>query len=389
MNKKALSFAICLAMAIPAASNALSLGEIESKSSLNQPFQGRINLLQTNPAEVQNLRVRVASSEVFNRVGIDRPAFLNGISFKTAVQNGKPVILVSSNQPINEPFLNFLLEVSWPNGQLLKEYTVLLDPPVLLRPNTAIASNNAGVRAEPTAQGRINRAPQMTPQQLQAQRQRQAQQVQRQRQVQQQRQAQQAQAQAGSSFEQQARQILQGQTQQATSVATALSRSATRNYRVRKGDTLSKIAGKLTQNGVSRDQMMMALFDKNRRAFSQGNINNLKAGAIMARPNSQEARSISSRAARAQIIAQARAWKSKRSEQLASNATGKAKGNVTNKNNTARLEVLGKTNTGTANSSSSGGEAAELASLNQQLSLLTESLTTKTTRKYRIKVSCI
>ena len=242
MNKKALSLAICLAMAIPTASNALSLGEIESKSSLNQPFQGRINLLQTNPTEVKNLRIKVASPEVFNRVGIDRPAFLNSIRFKTSVQNGRPVILVSSNQPINEPFLNFLLEVSWPNGQLLKEYTVLLDPPALLRPNTAIASNNAGVRAEPRAQGRINRAPQPTPQQLQAQRQRQAQQVQSQRQAQQQRQAQaqrqaqqvQRQTQSGSTFERQARLALQGQTQQARPVAAVPSRPSLRNYRVRK-----------------------------------------------------------------------------------------------------------------------------------------------------------
>ncbi|MCK5662990.1 MAG: hypothetical protein KAI17_05860, partial [Thiotrichaceae bacterium] len=148
MNKKALSLAITLAMALPVTvSNALSLGDIESNSSLNQPFRGKINLLSTNAAEAKNLRVRVASPEVFNRVGIDRPAFLNSIRFRTTIQNGRPVILVSSNQPINEPFLNFLLEVSWSNGQLLKEYTVLLDPPVLLRADTAIASNNAGVRA--------------------------------------------------------------------------------------------------------------------------------------------------------------------------------------------------------------------------------------------------
>ena len=92
VNKKALSLAVCMALAIPTASNALSLGEIESKSSLNQPFQGRINLLQTTAAEVKNLRIRVASPEVFNRVGIDRPAFLNSIRFSTSVQNGRPVI---------------------------------------------------------------------------------------------------------------------------------------------------------------------------------------------------------------------------------------------------------------------------------------------------------
>ncbi len=368
MNKKALSLAICLAMAIPTASNALSLGDIESKSSLNQPFQGRINLLQTNPAEVKNLRIRVASPEVFNRVGIDRPAFLNSIRFKTSVQNGQPVILVSSNQPINEPFLNFLLEVSWANGQLLKEYTVLLDPPVLLRPNTAIASNNAGIRAEPKAQGRINRAPQPTPQQVQAQAQRQAQ-VQRQAQ----------QAQRQTQFQRQAQQALQNQ--QARRVAAAPSRSTSTKYRVRKGDNLSKIASKLALNGVRKDQMMVALFEKNRRAFSNSNMNNLKAGAVIARPSLQEARSLTARAAKSQIIAQARAWKAKRAEQLASNGKGKP----TNNTNSARLEVLGKTNSANANSSSSGGNKAAIADLNQKLALLNESITTKQQENTELK----
>ena len=390
MNKKALSLAICLAMAIPTASNALSLGEIQSKSSLNQPFQGQINLLQTNPSEVQNLRIRVASPEVFNRVGIDRPAFLNNISFRTAVQNGRPVILVNSSQPINEPFLNFLLEVSWPNGQLLKEYTVLLDPPVLLRPNTAIASNNAGVRAEPRVQGRINRAPQPTQQQIQAQRQRQAQQAQRQRQAQQQqrqaaqqRQAQQQrlaqqQARSETAFERQARQVLRGSAP-ARRVAAAPSRSSSANYRVRRGDTLSTIASRLSQNGVSRDQMMIALFEKNRRAFSQGNINNLKAGVVMARPSVQEARALSSRAAKAQIIAQSRAWKAKRGEQVAS--TGAAKSST----NKARLEVLGKATKTAANSASSAGSKAAIADLNKKLALLNESLTTKQQENTELK----
>jgi len=363
VNKKALSLAICLAMAIPTASNALSLGDMESKSSLNQPFQGRINLLQTNPAEVQNLRIKVASPEVFNRVGIDRPAFLNSIRFKTAVQNGQPVILVSSNQPINEPFLNFLLEVSWANGQLLKEYTVLLDPPVLLRPNTAIASNNAGIRAEPRAQGKINRAPQPTPQQLQAKAQRESQ----------------AQRQAQKALQnQQARRV-------AAAPAPAQSGSTSSNYRVRKGDTLSKIASKLALNGVRKDQMMVAMFEKNRRAFSKGNMNNLKAGAVIVRPSLQEARSLTARAAKSQIIAQARAWKANRVEKLASRGGDKATNKATDNTNSARLEVLGKPNAATANNSTSGGNAAAIADLNQQLALLNESLTTKQQENTELK----
>ncbi|HIP94637.1 MAG TPA: hypothetical protein EYH20_04800, partial [Leucothrix sp.] len=107
MNKKALSLAVCIAMTLPTASNALSLGDIESNSNLNQPFEGTINLLSTSIEEANLLKVKVASPAVFNRVGIDRPAFLNSIRFRTTVKNGKPVIVVRSSQPINEPFLNF------------------------------------------------------------------------------------------------------------------------------------------------------------------------------------------------------------------------------------------------------------------------------------------
>ncbi len=378
MNKKALSLAICLAMAIPTASNALSLGEIESKSSLNQPFQGRINLLSTSVAEAQNLRVRVASPEVFNRVGIDRPAFLNSIRFRTTVQNGRPVILVSSTQPINEPFLNFLLEVSWPNGQLLKEYTVLLDPPVLMRPNTAIASNNAGVRPEPRAQGQINRP---TPQQILQQRQRQVAAQQAARRAQQARQAQQAQARRA----QQARQAQQAQArrpqsqlqQAARRLAAAPAPARNQSYRVRRGDTLSKVASRLGYRGVAKDQMMIALFEKNRRAFSQNNMNNLKSGALLARPSLQEARSTSRRAAKSQIIAQAREWKQKRAELLA-----KKRGTKVAANDSARLEVMGKSGAGT---SSGGSASGDVARLNQQISELTESLTSRQKENEELK----
>ncbi len=347
MNKKALSLAICLAMAIPTASNALSLGEIQSKSSLNQPFQGRINLLATTAAEAKNLRVRVASPDVFNRVGIDRPAFLNNIRFQTTVQNGKPVILVSSKQPINEPFLNFLLEVSWPNGQLLKEYTVLLDPPVLMRPNTAIAANKAGIRAEPVARGKINRP---TPQK----------------------------------FQQQARQALaQSQAQQARRVASASAPAPVRNYRVRRGDTLSKIANNLGYQSISKEQMLVALFEKNRSAFSQSNMNNLKAGALIARPSLQEARALKSSIAKSLIIAQARAWKQKSTESIANKSANKARTEKVASTQAARMEVMG--NTGSSDASGSSSASGSVDALNKQLAMITESLMTKSKENEELK----
>jgi len=358
VNKKALSLAICVALALPTAANALSLGDIESNSSLNQPFKGKINLLSTSVAEAKTLRIRVAPASVFNRVGIDRPAFLNSIRFRTTIQNGRPVILVSSNQPINEPFLNFLLEVSWPKGQLLKEYTVLLDPPVLIRPDTAIASNAAGVRAEPRrAQGRITRP------------------VVQQRRV-----------------APQPRRVVRAApartaaARRTASANRAAPRAQVTNYRVRRGDNLSKIARKLSYSGIQKDQMMMALFEKNRRAFSKRNINNLKAGALLTRPSLQEVRAIGARKAKSMVLAQAREWKKSRAEQLASKASTN-KNTVATTSKQARLEVVGSKDAITAESTqgSSGNNSKAVSELNKQLSLVKESLTTRLKENEELK----
>jgi len=368
VNKKALSLAISLALSIPTLTNALSLGDIESNSSLNQPFRGKISLHSTSAAEAKKLKVRVASQAVFNRVGIDRPAFLNSIRFRTTIQNGKPVILVSSNQPISEPFLNFLLEVSWPDGQLLKEYTVLLDPPVLMRPDTALASNNAGVRAEPRAQGRITRpaarAPQMTQQQAARPRARTEEEI----------------------FAETARYILGQQATQPTARTTARSTrrvaSVGRTYRVKRGDTLSKVAKRLGYRGVRSDQMMVALFEKNRTAFSKNNMNNLKSGVLLKRPSLQEAKAFTSKQSKAQIIAQAREWKNARGQTVAS-AGSKSAPQVAS-NNQAHMTVAGSTNSvGSVNAGASGN--GDIAELNKQLTMTKESLTSKQKENEELK----
>jgi len=349
VNKKALSLAVCIAMALPTASNALSLGDIESNSSLNQPFEGTISLLSTSIEEANMLRVKIASPAVFNRVGIDRPAFLNNIRFRTTVKNGKPVIVVRSSQPIKEPFLNFLLEVSWPNGQLLKEYTVLLDPPVLVQPDTAIASSVAGVRREPGRQ-----RPQVyTP--------------------------------PAQTARQQPRRVVRNVASSANSKLrrpgpprTTASSSRVRNYRVRRGDTLYKVARKLGYRGIRKEQMMVALYNKNKRAFSKRNMNNLKAGALLARPSYQEAKAISSRKAKALVIAQARAWKQRHAGTIAKKRIRNKSSVASNRANTkAHVEVMGGKSSIDSNVNGGGSGSATLKELRKQLALTNEALTTR------------
>jgi pilus assembly protein FimV len=348
VNKKALSLAICAALALPTVTGALTLGEIESNSHLNQPFRGKINLHSTNIAEAKTLRVRIAPPAVFNRVGIDRPKFLNGIRFNTTVQNGKPVILVSSNYPINEPFLNFLLEISWPNGKLLKEYTVLLDPPVLMTPNTAIASNTAGVRAEP--QARVNQA-QTDNQKLYRDAQR--------------------------ALQQPRRVVRASQNQRSTArrvrpQVRRVAASQVRTYRVKRGDTLHKIAKRIGYRGVSTDQMMLALYKKNKRAFVKHNMNNLKAGVVLQRPSAAHAKSVSRSEARKVRISQARAWKKANGTAIAKNSSSTKQAS---KSSQARIEVSGKTDvlSGKAAALAASGKAS-VDELRKQLVMTSEAL---------------
>ncbi|MEX6502108.1 FimV/HubP family polar landmark protein [Pseudomonas zhanjiangensis] len=108
---------------------ALGLGEITLHSALNQPLEAEIELLQVADLSASDLSVRLAPAEVFSRAGVDRLVFLNDLRFTPLLRGSTSVIRVVSNQPVREPYLNFIVEVARPNGQLLREYTVLLDPP--------------------------------------------------------------------------------------------------------------------------------------------------------------------------------------------------------------------------------------------------------------------
>ncbi len=144
MRKIALGLALSSVLA--SNSHAVGLGEIITSSSLNQPLNASIELVDTSSGEVDGLEVTLAPTAVFDQVGISRSPALDKLEFIPTIENGVPTIKVTSLQPIQEPFLNFVIEVTWANGKLLREYTVLLDPPVFSGtqyaavPNAAVAS---------------------------------------------------------------------------------------------------------------------------------------------------------------------------------------------------------------------------------------------------------
>lgn len=108
---------------------ALGLGEINLHSALNQPLDAEIELLQVGDLGDQDIKVRLASAEEFNRIGVERFYFLNDLRFTPVFRGGRGLVRVQSSKPVREPYLNFIVEVARPGGNLLREYTVLIDPP--------------------------------------------------------------------------------------------------------------------------------------------------------------------------------------------------------------------------------------------------------------------
>ena len=118
---------------------ALGLGEIHLNSGLNEPLNADIDIIAATPEELTALRASMAPREAFTRYGIDRPPFLSTVSFKVGKsKDGHDVLIVRSTDSVPEPFVTFLVDVNWARGHLMREYTVLLDPPVFT-PNSAQA----------------------------------------------------------------------------------------------------------------------------------------------------------------------------------------------------------------------------------------------------------
>ena len=122
-----------LAGLIPLSVGALGLGEISLKSALNQELVAEIPVTTDSSDDLSRLDVRLASAETFQRFGLDRPQFLNTLNFTVDRAGGMGRILVTSSLPVSEPFVSLLLDITWPQGHLLREYTMLLDPPAFAR----------------------------------------------------------------------------------------------------------------------------------------------------------------------------------------------------------------------------------------------------------------
>jgi len=131
--------------------SALGLGEITLHSALNQPLNAEIALLETDGLSPDDVMARLASPEAFAKAGVERVFFLNDLRFTPVLNGGRGVIRVVSHKPVTEPYLSFLVQLSRPNGDLLHEYTVLLDPATSPEGVAATRSRNTQRTAQSAA----------------------------------------------------------------------------------------------------------------------------------------------------------------------------------------------------------------------------------------------
>ena len=166
MIAKRSSRALALLLALPSAAFALGLGDIRLLSPLNAPLEAEIDLVDVTPEEMSTVQAQLASRETFARYGLDWPPFLSGVQVKTVkTGDGREVIKLKSTDPISDPFVTLLVEVNWSRGKLVREYTMLLDPPVFTpgQPKVASAAVSAPAVGSGTREGTIARAAETPP----------------------------------------------------------------------------------------------------------------------------------------------------------------------------------------------------------------------------------
>lgn len=133
------SLLLLLLLILSTSAFALGLGGIKVESALNEPLDARVGLISVEQMAIDDIRVKLAGPESFRRAGIERPFLLSKLRFRPVFpETGEPYIQVTTRESIREPFLDFLLEVNWPRGNLVREFTILLDPPTYQPPRSEV-----------------------------------------------------------------------------------------------------------------------------------------------------------------------------------------------------------------------------------------------------------
>ena len=319
MSRRLTRFVLLPMLLVAGQALALGLGDIRLQSALNQPLRAEIDLLAATPEELNNLTVQLASAETFERYGLDRPYFLANVAFeivKTGTNTGN-VIHVRTIGPITEPFVTFLVEAVWSRGRLLREYTLLLDPPTFAPPPTTSSTQTvtAPSRSTQSDAGRIER-PASTRDATPPPTARPAPRVQAPVQAPVQSPAAEAPVESQVEMAQPAPVETEAYVAPPREIPPSYADLPQETFitlpsgeiLVQRGDTLWGIAWRYRpDNSVTMSQMMMAVFEANPDAF-ENNINILGAGSHLRIPSVDDIYRISRGDAQASVQQQHAAW---------------------------------------------------------------------------------
>ncbi|MCV2361143.1 hypothetical protein LNV08_19395 [Paucibacter sp. TC2R-5] len=287
---------------------ALGLGRLSVQSALGETLKAEIDITSLSAEEAGSLKVRIAPPESYRATGVEYNAVLASTQVQVVKKDGRSFLRVSSDRAVQEPFVDVILELTWANGRLVREYTLLFDPPAATRPNSApapaaapavtsapvispapLAQTEAVPAPAPAAPVLIPAVPTSSPAQT-------------------------------PSLSPAARPSRETATSQPTAApaprpaalapaasaasAPASAASAASEYKVKPGDSLSRIAGKTQPEGISLDQMLVGLFRNNPDAFLDSNMNRLRTGVVLQVPSSETLGATSPTEARQIIRAQ-------------------------------------------------------------------------------------
>ncbi len=362
---KRISVALCMAL-VPISVFAAGLGKLNVMSGLGEPLKADIELISVTPEELSSITAAIASEEAYATQGIEKPASHNTIKVDVSKNAaGAPILKLKSAQPISEPFLDMLIQVDWASGRLLREYTVLLDPPGY----TGEADSNAQTAQAPVIK-------------------------------------------AGDGMPSDAGSIKSDTTSGEAMVSSAppVSKKASKRSKAKpvedvmpagdatgqehltqSGDTLAKIAREMKPEGVSLEQMLVGLYQTNPDAFQGGNMNRLKVGQIIRPPSEEALNAITRKEASSEIKVQTADWNAYRNklagmvadaapsdtEASTQSAGGKIKSAAEDKSIPAATGPKDVVKLSAGDAAAAKADAANVKSLQEKISALQEEATAR------------
>ncbi len=283
MSRLVCPILLTLGVAFPTATLALGLGELHVDSALHQTLVAHIDLVDASHPELVSLRASIADEDTFQRYSLDRPSFLNGITVKVGQDDqGQPILLLRSTESFTEPVVTILVDVHSSNGELIREYSVLLDPPerIVKAPASVAVSPESPVVVNSVLPAIVTSAPPVV-----------------------------ATSAAPAAATSAAPAVVDSAPSAEVATAQDDSRPRVRSYTTSRRDTLSRVAIKAgARSRTARHKMMIAIYRANPAAFQAG-PNSLHRGVVLRLPSADDLSPISSAEAEREYRVQTAAWR--------------------------------------------------------------------------------